>query len=90
MTEEIKNMMFEFLKNEFTPTRRRNNLKRWKRVVVVGQGYLRNTTKHYSWKKGLDLHLVSMDLLDVLERVFATPRDVNTEVVSKFFREYQI
>ena len=90
MEKEIKEMMYGFLADEFAPIKRRNELKRWKRVVKVEQGYLRPHTKYYSWKKGLDLHLISIDLMTILHRVFGTPPEVNGEIVSRFFENYKI
>jgi len=79
MTQDSKKMIAKFLTDYFSVKRRKIKSKNWGRVVTIPGGYVRNDTKTYQWTKNIDLHMIVVDLTNIIENVFGcTQKEAQT------------
>lgn len=89
MKSEFTKLMFDFLKKTFPIKKKRNDVGRLTRMVVVESGFVRSHTMNYKWRKGVDLTLIYVDLIQTLIYVFACTEDEATEVVKSYYEKFR-
>lgn len=85
-----KDLYYDFLLKEFPIKRIKENKKKWQRVIIVDSGLIRDETKIYKWKNGLDLSLAASDLIVTLKNVFGCSHKDAYSIVEKFFDKFSI
>lgn len=75
MTQDSKKIIAKFLTNYFSIKRKKIKSKNWSRVVTIPGGYIRSTTKTYQWTRSIDLHMIVVDLAQIIENVFGCASD---------------
>ena len=75
MTQDSKKIIANFLTNYFSIKRKKIKSKNWARVVTIPGGYIRSTTKTYQWTRSIELHMIVVDLSQIIENVFGCDND---------------
>jgi hypothetical protein len=70
MTQDTKNFINNYLTDHFSIKRVKNNFGKWKRVIKVDGGLVRKPTKNYQIGNGINIVLVTADLIQVLINMF--------------------
>jgi len=86
MTQDSKKLINNFLIEDFSVKKIKNNSGKWTRVICITEGYIRNHEKSYKWSQGIDSELVVADLIELITKVFGCNQKDSMMIVMDFIK----
>lgn len=95
MDKNQKNLVNQFIIDEFPVRKVKNHKKKWERAIIIPQGYLRKDTKKYSISKftihdTINASIIAADIIQILSNVFGCDYEYSKTAVLKYFKEIRV
>lgn len=88
--KEMESIINEFIKEEFSIKKVKNNKRKWVRAIVISQSYIRKTTKIYELKNFLNYSEIKNDMTQILMNVFGCNHQYAKNLINNYIKQLKI
>jgi len=89
MNQNIKNLIMNFLINQFPVKRIKNEKGKWQRVIIVNGGYTDSNKFVFKWNNKINENL-SNKLTQIVALIFEYPNKLSKNIVDDYLYNIKI